>query len=79
VVITAGKPEYTLAEALGGEVTLRVEAWNRRDSAMLLAHPTVCLPYRLNEGETVTPEKEGGYIASLQLQSHTSIPIVVTR
>jgi hypothetical protein len=54
LTIRAGKAAYALQEAEAGNVVILARFENTSSQNVLLAHPNVCLPHQLEEGQVVT-------------------------
>lgn len=66
VTIRPAEPGYSLKNASLGNVVILAEVRNTGKRDVLLAHPNVCFPHELSEGESVMPDRT---------QSHLSIVI----
>src|SRR3972149_2620581 len=60
LTLTAEKSSYTVEEARNIEITARFE--NVGEDTILLAHPNICLPVELQEGEGMTLDPNQSYI-----------------
>jgi hypothetical protein len=56
LTISAGAPAYDLDAARNGNVTIVAQIRNPGGQEVLFAHPNVCVPRELREGESVTPD-----------------------
>lgn len=61
--IEVGAPIYDLDRARLGDVTIIARVRNLGGEAVLFAHPNVCFPHELREGEAVTPEQSESHLA----------------
>lgn len=66
LTIRPAEPGYDLKNASSGNVVILAEVRNTGKRNVLLAHPNVCFPHKLSEGESVMPDRS---------QSHLSVVI----
>ena len=66
LTIRPAQPGYDLKNARLGNVVILAEVRNTGKRKVLLAHPNVCFPHKLSEGQSVMPDRS---------QSHLSVVI----
>jgi hypothetical protein len=68
LVVRAGKPFYKLEEAAAGNVTVLAQLRNTGPGTIVVAHPSVCLPKKPKEGQTIHLEDGRSWI-SIEIES----------
>ncbi|NNE25122.1 MAG: hypothetical protein HKN11_21180 [Rhizobiales bacterium] len=66
MTIRPAQPGYDLKNARLGNVVILAEVRNTGKQMVLLAHPNVCFPHKLSEGQSMMPDRS---------QSHLSVVI----
>lgn len=63
LTIRPAEPGYDLKNARLGNVVIHAEVRNTGKRDVLLAHPNVCFPHKLSEGESVTPDRSKSHLS----------------
>ena len=63
LTISSKKPAYDLKDARAGNIVILAEVHNTGQDSALLAHPNVCFPYKLKEGQSFKPDQSQSYLS----------------